>query len=625
MNALYLIVPDTRTGHGSGHIVRAARLAADLGPQARLITDYPWESRCHPEAKVRDMVARYGTVSMCSWSEIDSRGGSDPLRTVTSDRHADTAEGDEESPPATLVIIDAQYLSRGHHRVLRAIAPTIGIDLGGEARPFCSYLIDTLPNLEPHPPNVFDPGLNYLPDRVPPGRPAAGGHRILVTAGGEDAAGLGGKCIRALEQSGAAGAGMVALARGALSGEADLSGFRCLGSVFRTANLADLLAGYDVVITTFGLTAYEALAAGCTVLTVAPTKYHARLSRAAGLPLIGTVGTVSATRLRRTLSRLSEIKEAQDALRPTTRNRLAGLLRTLSPDGAGRSPVSGGFDTPAIHRSSTRTYRASETPAIDYLERFVNGSTSYDESYFFEDYERQYGRSYLEDFEHIALMCRRRLERIERLQPTVQTARALSPPLLIDLGCAYGPMLSAASERGYLVKGTDWFEGAVQYVRNVLGLQALRGDVCDPRLPESLGVTESADVVCMWYVIEHLRDLRPLFANIRSMLKPGGVFAFSTPNGSGGSARYDRRAFLDSSPEDHWTIWNARRTRRFLRNHGFRRIRIHVTGHHPERFAPRLCRTSAGYRAALLWSRIAGLGDTFEAYAVYRGTRRGIG
>lgn len=638
MSARYLIVPDTRTGHGTGHIVRASRLACELGGEGCLIIDYPWEHECHPESQIREMAAQYGENTTCSWAEVNSG-------------------------TAAFVIIDAQHLSRSEHRLLRGIAPTIGIDIGGEGRAFCSYLIDTLPNLETHRPNVFDPGLNYLHDRgsaagtpgagetrpvgppageTPPAhepgsaaghratagapragdeRPTAGRGRILVAAGGEDPAGLGGKCVRALEQSGAAAQGTVDLARGALSGELELSEYKCLGTVLRTAQLAGILPEYDVVITTFGLTAYEALAAGCTVLTVAPTRYHARLSRTAGLPLIGRVRQVSARRIRRALGRLPELARRQDALRPVTGSTLAGLIRTLEAGGVGGSPVSGGYDMRAVHRSTTRTYRASETPAIDYLERFVPGSTSYNENYFFEDYEKQYGRSYLEDFEHIADMCRGRLDEIERVHATGRGAQAGTPPLLVDLGCAYGPMLSAASDREYRVKGSDWYEGAVQYVRDTLRLPATQGDVCDPGLPEALGVTKSADVVCMWYVIEHLRDLGPLFSNVQNMLKPGGVFAFSTPNGSGGSATHDRASFLDNSPEDHWTIWKARGVRRFLKRKGFRSVRIRVTGHHPERFAPRLCRSSAGYRAALVWSRIAGLGDTFEAYAIFRGAR----
>jgi hypothetical protein len=55
-----------------------------------------------------------------------------------------------------------------------------------------------------------------------------------------------------------------------------------------------------------------------------------------------------------------------------------------------------------------------------------------------------------------------------------------------------------------------------------------------------------------------------------------------------------------------------------LSRYGFRLARVRVTGHHPERFpgAGRLPAGSARLRAAAAASRLLGLGDTFEAYAI---------
>jgi hypothetical protein len=89
------------------------------------------------------------------------------------------------------------------------------------------------------------------------------------------------------------------------------------------------------------------------------------------------------------------------------------------------------------------------------------------------------------------------------------------------------------------------------------------------------------------------------------------VLAFSTPSGSGISARRSLRRFLSASPADHFTIWTPRRTGPLLRRFGFRLERMQVTGHHPERFPGRL---PAGLLRPA--SRLLGLGDTFEAYAV---------
>nr|HPG86256.1 hypothetical protein [Spirochaetales bacterium] len=57
-----------------------------------------------------------------------------------------------------------------------------------------------------------------------------------------------------------------------------------------------------------------------------------------------------------------------------------------------------------------------------------------------------------------------------------------------------------------------------------------------------------------------------------------------------------------------------------LKRFGFDVQRIVVTGHHPERFPGVPAEAdSLRYGAAMTVSRLLGLGDTFECYAVYRG------
>ena len=122
----------------------------------------------------------------------------------------------------------------------------------------------------------------------------------------------------------------------------------------------------------------------------------------------------------------------------------------------------------------------------------------------------------------------------------------------------------------------------------------------------------------MWYVIEHLVDLHRVLRLARELLVDGGVLAFSTPNGTGISARRSLRRFLEQSPGDHYTVWSPRSAREVLRRHGFRIRRTRVTGHHPERFPfaggrgwwGRAYRVHAGVA-----SRLLRLGDTFEVYA----------
>jgi hypothetical protein len=120
----------------------------------------------------------------------------------------------------------------------------------------------------------------------------------------------------------------------------------------------------------------------------------------------------------------------------------------------------------------------------------------------------------------------------------------------------------------------------------------------------------------MWYVIEHFADVERILTKINSFIHLGGIFAFSTPNGSGISGRSDFQSFLSKSPYDHFTLWDPRIAETVLKRFGFRIREVKVTGHHPERFP--FFGATHGWRHSLLRrvSETAKLGDTFECYAV---------
>ncbi|MBN1837940.1 MAG: class I SAM-dependent methyltransferase, partial [Spirochaetales bacterium] len=242
------------------------------------------------------------------------------------------------------------------------------------------------------------------------------------------------------------------------------------------------------------------------------------------------------------------------------------------------------------------------------------GRRSYERSYFEEEYRRQYGRTYLEDFEAIKSAGRRRVSVIRRLLGG-RGGR------LLDVGCAYGPFLAAAREAGFQAEGLDVSAPAVEHVREVLKIPCRVGDFESGEEPWPPG---SFDAVSMWYVAEHFREPGLALERAARLLRPGGVLALATPNGAGISGRRDREAFLRSSPADHRTIWSPRAGRRLMRRYGLRPAVTVITGHHPERFPwpGGVSRESAspGRRSLLalvgLASRTLGLGDTFELYAV---------
>jgi SAM-dependent methyltransferase len=247
-----------------------------------------------------------------------------------------------------------------------------------------------------------------------------------------------------------------------------------------------------------------------------------------------------------------------------------------------------------------------------YMDRLKPPPVEYTDEYFFSAYRNQYGKTYLEDFSRIQAQGERRLGHIRSL---LKKSRIQSPaiPRLLDIGCAYGPFLAAARDGGFKVLGLDPGEGPVRYVREKLGINAVRG--CFPGdLPGNPGEFE---VITLWYVVEHFIDPGQALGAINRLLKTGGIVALATPSLRGVSRWRSLRNFLERSPEDHWTLWDPLRCGRLLRSYGFRLKKRVITGHHPERFpliGPRL--KGPAFRFFLALSVLLGLGDTFEIYAV---------
>jgi 2-polyprenyl-3-methyl-5-hydroxy-6-metoxy-1,4-benzoquinol methylase/spore coat polysaccharide biosynthesis predicted glycosyltransferase SpsG len=604
-----VIVPSVAKGNGSGHIVRCFRLARALGPAAAVYL---------PAAKTSD-----------SWSAAElTLAYSRELEGIRIIDEPSQAFG------ADLVVLDRRASSLEELRFWESLAPVLALDEGGAARSAATYLIDILPrakrSFDQQLPaaNRISAGFLDLPLKRRP-KPAAF-RRILLSFGGEDPAGLSIPLARDLLATGLVQASDLTIVSGALNGGMPHQGLEGVTVIGAVQDLKEHLHTWDLVLTQFGLTAYEAAWAGCGVLLLNPSAYHQRLSRVAGFPELG-VRRARRGALARFLQNPVPVLARVAAILPREPESLAAFIGSLEVSGPVNCPACGCRERLALWRSPSRSYFRCPSCGMLYLTRFGSKrSAPYTKDYFFEEYRRQYGRSYLDDWSSLVAMAEGRLERIEALAgaatgPAGQTLGRTKGLSLLDVGCAYGPFMEAARGHGHEAYGIDISVDAARYVRDKLGLPATVGDFSDSTVVESL--SGPFDALSMWYVIEHFDNVDAVLRNASALLRSGGILALSTPSGEGVSARLSRNSFFQSSPEDHFTIWEPSRVRNILAAHGFKLERIRMTGHHPERF-PLARRLGAGSGArspglplslvlALLGlvSRLFGLGDTFEIYA----------
>ena len=614
-----LIAPCCEEGRGGGHLTRSASLVKDLqalGREAHLFLE---------QNKLTERI-----INLLKTMDISSEW----IKTIIN-----------KEEKYELIVLDRFQTPKQELLRWKNIAPVIGVDEGGLCRDYFDFLIDILipEKMSKSPANIASPSLliknlntnhheiiptvcartidkKYKSEFVK--ADANSKLKVLITFGHEDTAGLGLKTARYLSSISGKYDLDIILLRGALAKNNEQIAMNNVRIIDAIPNLAEHLSEYDLVITHYGITAYEALYAETPVLLAHPTSYHKKLTKASGFTDIKHIN-----KFLKNISNNNNPTQKKEKLQITNIS-LAGLINAFSPQVNNLCPVCNSLLTDhyslVTARFPDRTYRRCPECGIIFMDRASPPPIEYSKDYFFESYKKQYGKTYLEDFENIKSAAKKRLKHIIEIF-SHRSMNSSSKPLLLDIGCAYGPFLAAAKEEGFSPSGIDPAEDAVRYVQEKLNIPAAQGFFPDilvtPQspIPDHKSLNSSFDVITLWFVIEHFRDCAAVLTEIKRILKPGGILAFSTPSFSGISGKKSLYNFLSASPADHYTVWSPKMCKKALALAGFKVKKTVSAGHHPERF-PLLgkfanTKKSPVYRLLLAISKIFNLGDTFEVYA----------
>ncbi len=575
-----VLVPSVVKGHGTGHLRRCLTVAKETNFYVYIPEDKTLE-------ETDALIQEYEKTGLRK-SQIISR------------------LPDETYLP--VIITDTFELTKIQIKELCKNRSFISIDEGSEYSEYCDYLLDIIPSIKTlRRPNTFDSSLIVKPENKKNADEAHKIENILICLGGEDPAGLTVPAVKALSLS-YPQANITAIANN--PNEINESFGEKVCFVKPIENLREKLYEYDLVVTHYGLTAFEAVYAGCGVILMPTSKLHVQLAQKynfAYLPERAITQSAFADALT-SENLYAKLPVSEEC------NSLSEFLTKVAAGHKMLCPVCGvskEFPDTIVSRNASRTYRRCKTCGMVYMAYTLENDKKYSKSYFFEDYKKQYGKTYEEDFESIKASGLKRVDSIKKICGDVEGKS------ILDIGCAYGPFLSAAIDYKMNAYGTDISEDAVNSVSNKLKVPACCSAYPEINTVEEFGV-QQFDVVTMWYVIEHFKDLDKVLRKTSSIVKNGGVFAFSTPSGEGVSASSDKDHFYEISPTDHYSIWEPSKADKILRKYGFKVVKIVSTGHHPERF-PAIKKSgakpgSAQWKFIDKLSRIKKLGDTVEIY-----------
>ena len=142
-------------------------------------------------------------------------------------------------------------------------------------------------------------------------------------------------------------------------------------------------------------------------------------------------------------------------------------------------------------------------------------------------------------------------------------ARFLPPPAdFLDIGCAFGGFVQAASNFGYRAQGLDLSGYAVDYARSQ-GLAVRQGE-----LEPGLFPPQSVDIVSLVEVMEHIAEPRRAMEALSEIVRPKGVVLVQTANFLGWQARWAGKNYHYYLP-GHLFYYSTKNLRMLFEEYGF--------------------------------------------------------
>lgn len=227
---------------------------------------------------------------------------------------------------------------------------------------------------------------------------------------------------------------------------------------------------------------------------------------------------------------------------------------------------------------------------------------SYGDSYFLEEYQNQYKKTYYEDEPNLRMMARRRLGVIHDL-----FGSDLRGKFLLEIGSAAGFFLDEAKKLELSTKGYELSGREVDYSVSKLGLDVSASSILN--VNENT-YADSVDILCAFFVIEHILDIEALWQKMNAWIKPGGIVYLALPSFFGPTFQTNPEAWFATHPEDHFYDYDLTSLKKLLSILGYRFRYARPMSYHPKRDVS--LRGRFPVWAYKLYSNFLCYGDTIE-------------
>lgn len=153
---------------------------------------------------------------------------------------------------------------------------------------------------------------------------------------------------------------------------------------------------------------------------------------------------------------------------------------------------------------------------------------------------------------------------LRRKRKIVENACGQRKGKILDIGCGTGYFAATMKKGGWEVTGIEPDIKARDFASGQFGL-----DVKSPGLISELP-SGSFDCITMWHVLEHLHDPSGYAAEIKRLLKPGGLCLSALPNCSSFDAKHYRESWAAYDVPRHLWHFIPETFRIFAEKNGFR-------------------------------------------------------